>query len=290
MGYFHGYKGYRYIKEPFNELNFRDFDEIIAINAFDCQVKTLFYPHLMFLETALKSRTLEVCINSCSENFAEIYDKILDDHRRFAPSDKEYKKAFKRRLDLRNEIFSTISRCYQSDLKMVQHYHHKNEPVPIWAIFEIISLGQFGVFLQTMNNPSRLKLSEDIGLLDTSIDSDGHLLHELVFFMKGLRNAVAHNSVVFDCRFMKDNPPARIKRFMHKETSLANVTFEYIDDYLALITVLLMKLGVAKTERKKLIRQFGEIVDALHSQIPISMFNRILGTSTRNKLQTIFNL
>ena len=73
-------------------------------------------------------------------------------------------------------------------------------------------------------------LSNEIGITDTSIDPDSHLLHELVFFIKGLRNAVAHNSVVFDCRFMKDSPPKRIKQFLQKETTLANLTFEFIDD------------------------------------------------------------
>lgn len=290
LGYFHGYKGYRYIKEPVNELQFGNFDEVIAVNTFDCQVKALFYSHLMFIETALKSRTLEVCISQCSEDFSEIYDKILDDHRRFSTSDKKFKDALKRRLNLRNEIFSTISRCYQSDLKMVQHYYLKNEPVPIWVIFEIVSLGQFGIFLQTMNGESRKMLSNEIGITDTSIDPDSHLLHELVFFIKGLRNAVAHNSVVFDCRFMKDSPPKRIKQFLQKETTLANLTFDFIDDYLVLLVVLLKNLGFAKNERKKLIRQFGEIVDALRRKVPTSMFNRILGTATKQKLESIFSL
>lgn len=89
---------------------------------------------------------------------------------------------------------------------------------------------------------------------------------------------------------MKDSPPKRIKQFLQKETTLANLTFEFIDDYLVLLVVLLKNLGFAKNERKKLIRQFGEIVDALRRKVPTSMFNRILGTATKQKLESIFSL
>ena len=35
LGYYHGYKGYRFIRTPQNQISFRTFDELLAINNFD---------------------------------------------------------------------------------------------------------------------------------------------------------------------------------------------------------------------------------------------------------------
>lgn len=59
FGYYHGYKGYRFIRTSTNKVAFTSFDEVIAFNQFDLELKTLFYPSIMFLETALKNYVLE---------------------------------------------------------------------------------------------------------------------------------------------------------------------------------------------------------------------------------------
>ena len=60
MGYFHGYKGYRFHNNPANTYAFNSFDEVQAIYDFDMAIKTMFYPEIMFLETAFKNYVLEV--------------------------------------------------------------------------------------------------------------------------------------------------------------------------------------------------------------------------------------
>ena len=45
MGYYHGYKGYRYINSPTNRIQFSDFEELSAIYNYDSQIKALFYPY-----------------------------------------------------------------------------------------------------------------------------------------------------------------------------------------------------------------------------------------------------
>ena len=42
IGYYHGYKGYRYINKAKNIIPYTNFDELIAIYEFDAQLKTLF--------------------------------------------------------------------------------------------------------------------------------------------------------------------------------------------------------------------------------------------------------
>lgn len=55
MGYFHGYKGYRFHNNPANTYAFNSFDEVQAIYDFDMAIKTMFYPEIMFLELHLKT-------------------------------------------------------------------------------------------------------------------------------------------------------------------------------------------------------------------------------------------
>ena len=35
IGYYHGYKGYRYINTPTNQVMYRSFDELVAVYDFD---------------------------------------------------------------------------------------------------------------------------------------------------------------------------------------------------------------------------------------------------------------
>ena len=51
IGYYHGYKGYRYINSPKNRINLSSFDEIVSIVDFDSKLKSLLYPQIMQIET-----------------------------------------------------------------------------------------------------------------------------------------------------------------------------------------------------------------------------------------------
>ena len=55
IGYYHGYKGYRYIRTPGRHVAYRNFDELMAVYRFDTQLKGLFYPIVMEIETAFKN-------------------------------------------------------------------------------------------------------------------------------------------------------------------------------------------------------------------------------------------
>ena len=75
IGYYHGYKGYRFIRQPRQRISFTSLDEVIALNSFDMQLKTLFYPKVMFIENALKSYLIEsVLLDSKSENLDVIFN------------------------------------------------------------------------------------------------------------------------------------------------------------------------------------------------------------------------
>ena len=54
MGYYHGFKGYRFIGQSENRIQFSNFDEVVGIYEFDSNLNTLLYPRIMFIETAIK--------------------------------------------------------------------------------------------------------------------------------------------------------------------------------------------------------------------------------------------
>lgn len=169
VGYYHGYKGYRYIKNPNNKINFKNFDELMSIIEFDNKVKALLYPQVMFIETALKNYALEIIIQEGkTENFSEIYSKLMVDYKSY--KDDKYKSSYKKRLDMFSRIQNTIANKYASDNNIVSHYLKKDESIPIWAIFEIITLGEFGNIISTLNLKTRKNISQDLGL-NISFDS-----------------------------------------------------------------------------------------------------------------------
>ena len=77
----------------------------------DTQIKTLLYPHVMAIETALKNYTLEAVLShASSEDFDEIFKTCLTAYRGYAPGSSSYKKSWANRLRLRQTIDGLISR------------------------------------------------------------------------------------------------------------------------------------------------------------------------------------
>lgn len=92
IGYYHGYKGYRYINKPSNQIPYSDFEELLAIYDFDSQLKSLFYPCVMKIETALKSYVLETMVASThSDSFNDAYTMLLDNYKMFSTTGKTFK-------------------------------------------------------------------------------------------------------------------------------------------------------------------------------------------------------
>lgn len=133
-------------------------------------------------------------------------------------------------MNVRNKIYSVISRDYGRN-NIVNHYYDKDKAVPIWAIFELLSLGEFGNFLSCVNVAVRKNISGDVGI-KSSVDSDGKMLEKIVYTLKDLRNSVAHNNTVFDTRFKTGKVNNRISKYIMSELSISNVTFDTIVDYI----------------------------------------------------------
>lgn len=101
IGYYHGYKGYRFIRQPSNKIAFTDFNEIDSLNQFDMNLKTLFYPQIMFIESALKNYVINAVLDdSKTETLNEIFSKSITNYKNFPKGSKKYKEEFSKRMNL----------------------------------------------------------------------------------------------------------------------------------------------------------------------------------------------
>lgn len=283
MGYFHGYKGYRFYGKPTNLFNYTTFNELQAVYSFDMDLKTLMYPKIMFLETTTKNYALEVILKSAnSRRFADIYSKLLTNYKSFPIGNSDYKKAISKRLTLRNKVYSAISRDYGNRF-VVNHYYDKDQPLPIWAIFEIISLGEFAMFIACLDQTTRKEISKQVGI-KSSVDSDGKMLPDTILTLKDLRNAVAHNNTIFDTRFKTSGINSRIAKYIESETGIKQITFNTIVDYVILISFLLKLLKCPKSEIVAFVKDFENIIEVFRKSVSISIYSAVVYTDTRNKL------
>lgn len=300
MGYYHGYKGYRYISKPSNQIPYTKFDELSAIYDFDAQLKALFYPSVMLIETALKNYVLEVIVDSTSsDSFIDIYNNLLDNYKMYsttgntyqtpkarARAEEKFKKELKRRLDLRNRIYKIHSDAYSNGNKIADHYLSRDANLPIWATFELLSLGEFGHFVSCLNFQCRQQISKKIGI-QQSDDSNAMMPQRLIYATKDLRNSIAHNDVIFDTRFRTNAIDSQVSNTISNATGITNLTFETITDYLILIIYQTKLLGVTKTEMKRIIINFTELTEKLRISIPINVYNQIIHTDNAAKIHCL---
>lgn len=137
IGYYHGYKGYRFIRQPRQRISFTSLDEVIALNSFDMQLKTLFYPKVMFIENALKSYVIEsVLLDSKSENLDVIFNRSITNYRLYPRGSDTYHKQYEKRMNLKGKINNALLRDYSNKKQTVNHFFDSDRSIPIWAIFD----------------------------------------------------------------------------------------------------------------------------------------------------------
>jgi abortive infection bacteriophage resistance protein len=293
IGYYHGYKGYRFYREAKQQIPFTDFSQLKAVYDFDMKLKAWFYPHIMFIETALKNRVLEYTLEDVgSGDFVKIFNQALNAHNSEKHSSGAYKNKLHDKLTLRQEIYDDIARNVNTS-SIVQHFYYNNQPVPIWAIFELITLGEFGKFYISLNEEIKIKICESLGI-DKSYNSSGEMLKTIIFAIKDLRNSIAHNKPIFDVRFKTGKLPLSFFDYLTKELQLpkpnpyyghtTEIKFEQIIDYFLLIIFLLKKLGTSKYELKQYIKNFESLFISFKTKIPTEIYKMIVPISIDNKL------
>ena len=280
IGYYHGYKGYRFIRNPNQRIPFSSLDEVIALNKFDMQLKATIYPKVMFIENALKSYVIEAVLqDSKSENLDVIFNKSITDYQSYAPGSKQ---------NLKGKINNALLRDYSNKKQTVNHFFDSDRPIPIWAVFESLALGEFGTFFACSNLNVKLKTSSILHL-PSNLDADGKITEYMIYAIKDLRNAVAHNNTIFDTRFQTSTINGRLNALLEAEVGITGLDFKYIDAYIILITYILRKMGETKTACKQFVSSFVECTDLLRTQISPNICNQILGTQQRAHLNQLQN-
>lgn len=283
IGYYHGYKGYRFAGKAANRLPLTDFCQVSALYDFDTQLKALFYSRVMAIETALKNYTLEAVLRDAkSEAFEDIWRKSLTDYRSCTGG--TYRKAWEKRQRLRGEIDSIIFYNHKSR-DVIGHFRDADKDIPIWAIFEVMTLGNFGSFYECLDRRVKTAIVRDIGM-PFNLDSEQRL-KDMIFTLKDFRNAIAHNGVVLDVRFQSASINTGVAQLLRQETGVGKIDFTDITDYVILLVYLMRRMGFTKTECKQLVAGYEAILERYRSELPINIYSKLIKTSARGKLTAL---
>ena len=292
-GYFHGYKGYRFFNDSSNRIPFSSYEEVYATIQYDTKLKSLLYNKIMYIETALKNISLNCIMKKVgTENIQDMLDKIVSNYRN-APvgSSASTKKGFQAdKLSLHASIQSSLSRAYKNKNPKITHFHNNMSynNVPIWALFEIMNMGNFGFLLQCLTRDVREFISNEIGL-NLSSDTDRELIYKYIYALKDLRNAVAHNDVIFDTRFRRIDPTRPMKQCLKLEIGVPYINFKDIGDYIILICYFLKKLQVSKTEIKAFIREFEKITTDYQNYIDNRVASKVIHPDLLSRMNILKN-
>lgn len=286
IGYYHGYKGYRCINNPQNRINLSSFSQIVSIVDFDSKLKSLLYPQIMQIETISKNIVLQILVEEYrTDEFNVVFENGMTDYRNSNNND-EYKKKMKQRLCVQNNIYSSLSRSYSNENKIVSHFYSKDRHVPIWGIFEIITLGTFADLIKSLEFKVRTKINKEMKI-NIAFDTNAKFPEKIMYLIKSLRNSIAHNDVIFDVRFKDSKIDTTLCKYLENEIGCSNIDFSTITDYIIIISILLKKYGITKTEINRLINEYEKLIEEFRTKIPINIYSQVIHSDTKNKLTVL---
>lgn len=293
MGYFHGYKGYRFFGSTSRKIPFQNFDEVYQTVQYDSALKELLYGRIMLIETAIKNRAMErIMIHAGSERIDDILDRVISSYNNTSSSLPENirQKVQQNKFELQKTIDQIILEGYRRKNPQITHFIHLNTQhgIPIWALFEIMTLGNFGKMLSCLTQNVREDISKHLDMR-TSMDTNREFVHRFIWLLKDLRNAVAHNLVVFDTRFSHTDVTNTMKTYLARESGLPHVRFDNIGDYIVLIAFFLNRLGVTKTENKRFLRSYVRLSSEYEAKVSSAVAHMVLPHGLRQRMRIMEN-
>lgn len=88
-----------------------------------------------------------------------------------------------------------------------------------------MTMGDLGYLLSCLTYDARDDISKRIGL-NLASDTGRQLLYKYIYTLKDLRNAIAHNAVVFDTRFRNIDPTSAMKQCLKNEIGVPYINFK----------------------------------------------------------------
>ena len=292
-GYYHGYKGYRFFGNASRRLPFSNYSEIYATIQYDSALKALMYGKMMFIETAVKNVALEeILINANSESIQTMFDKVISGYRNapLTATVEQKKKLQQNKLNLQNSVQSSLANAYRKNNPKITHFYNNTgySDVPLWALFEIMTMGDFGYLLSCLTYDVREDISRRLGI-NLSADTNRELVYKYIYTLKDLRNAIAHNAVVFDTRFRNIEPTRAMKQCLMTDFNLPYVNFKTIGDYIILMSYFMKMLGVSKTERKAFVRAFEKLIEDYRNTVSPAVANIVIHPDWPARMTAIKN-
>lgn len=292
-GYYHGYKGYRFYKDSKQRIPFSTYAEIDATIRYDSKLKALIYGYMMDIETAVKNISLETILeNSNSESIQAMFDKVISGYNNAPAGSKvdKRRKLQESKLNLQKTIQAALASEYSKGNPTITHFYNGSSysGVPLWALFEIMTMGDFGHLLQCLTYDVRDDLSRRLGI-NVSSDTDRQLVYKYIYTLKDLRNAVAHNAVVFDTRFRKIEISKPMQECLKNEIGLPYVNFKALGDYIILMCYYLKLLHYTKTEIKAFIREFEKITNEYQSEVSTAVSSVVIHPDTFSRMNILKN-
>ena len=211
--------------------------------------------------------------------------KSLTTYRNYTPGSRAYKTEYTKRMNLKGKINAALVRDYNKR-SVVAHFFNNDITIPVWAIFETLALGEFGTLYDCACTNVKLYVS-NIMKLPTNLDSDGMNTKFFIFTVKDLRNAIAHNNVIFDTRFKTGKIDQRLVTLLETEVGISNIDFKYMDAYIIMITYFLRKMGETKTACKQFVASYQQQTEYLRNELPINIYNQVVGTQHRPNMNAL---
>lgn len=287
IGYYHGYKGYRFARDRRSPLPITDFNQVLNLYAFDMELKTLFYPYIMQIETSLKSCILDViCSDLAQKGLSASFDVVCSACLSGAGAKEQYREL--------SYLAQKVSRQSVRDGEpVIKHFTDQSRGVPIWALMETLTLGEFSAIYSCLTDELKDEIYGYLGMPKRSRGAASQkkgktdLLLALLRVLASLRNSVAHNNVILDARFLIRNEPNRhVKEYLGEEFEIDPVPFSQIADCMLLVVYFLSALGYSKTERKRFVAEYDRILDEYAScKLPAEIYRQMVGRSDNLKIR-----
>lgn len=290
-GYFHGYKGYRFLGTSNNRIPYTEYKDINATIEYDSQLKAAIYGRMMYIETALKNVALNCVMDMAkSERVQDVYDRLFSSYNNSPQnlSHKDKQEIQRNKLSIVSSITKEIFNAYKNNNPKITHYINSGRDIPLWAVFEILMMGDFGHFLAGLNFTTRDALDKELGI-NVAFDTNRNFVFKFIYVLKDLRNAVAHNGVVFDARFRNYTLSGSAIRYLSKEIGLPYLNFKTLGDYVVMMVFIMKLLGVTKTDCRAFVRDIEKIIDEYESRVDSVVFAKVVHPDTRSRLVTLKN-
>ncbi len=151
-----------------------------------------------------------------------------------------------------------------------------------------MTMGDFGYLLSCLTYNVRDDISRRIRL-NLACDTDRQLIYKYIYTLKDLRNAIAHNAVIFDARFRNIDPTRAMKQCLIQEIGVPYINFKTIGDYVILMCYYLKLLKVPKTEIKQLICSFEKLADDYRASVNPTVAGMVIHPDLTSRMAVLKN-